>query len=646
MNKKNIEAIYPLSPTQQGMLFETLFAPNSGIHLEQSTFTLQGEVNVLACEQAWHNIIARHSVLRTGFVWKEQEQPLQVVLRQVAVPLEQQDWREYSLLEQQAQLQAYLESDRDRGFNLSQPPLMRLALFQTDEKTYQLVWTSHHILMDGWCNPLLFQEFLSFYQALSQGQDLQLKPVRPYKDYIAWLKQQDEVQVKEFWQKNLKDFTKPTSLGITAEPINDSTNQIKYSKQEIYVDVTTTEHLKSLAKSHRLTLNTIVQGIWALLLCRYSNENDIVFGITVSGRPANLPGIESTIGLFINTLPLRVKIDRQEKLWCWLNKIQNYNLELRQYEHSNAGQVHQCSELPGHLPLYESLLVFENYPVNISALESDELKINISESHSIGAQTKYALTFLATVNSDLHLKCVYDQRRFDSANVRQILEHFLTLLNKIISEPEATLQILLEQIPLEQIPKVRALQKSVLVTEEQVVQTLRTPVEEVLAGIWAEILGRECIGNHDNFFDLGGHSLLATQVISRLRDTFKIEIPLSYLFESPTIAECAQRIETKIRTGEKLEIPPIKTVSRSENLPLSFAQQRLWLMCQLVPNSDFYNETEVLKVSGQLNIAALEQSINEIVHRHEVLRTTFPIVQGQPTVAIAPSLTISLPVID
>ncbi|MBU7581844.1 MAG: amino acid adenylation domain-containing protein [Nostoc sp. TH1S01] len=184
------------------------------------------------------------------------------------------------------------------------------------------------------------------------------------------------------------------------------------------------------------------------------------------------------------------------------------------------------------------------------------------------------------------------------------------------------------------------------VTEEQVVQTQRTPVEEVLAGIWTEILGRECIGNNDNFFDLGGHSLLATQVISRLRDAFKIELPLSYLFKSPTIAECAQVIETKIRTGEKLETPPIKPVSRDENLPLSFAQQRLWLMCQLVTNGDFYNNTEVLKVSGQLNIAALEQSINEIVRRHEALRTTFPIVQGQPTIAIAPSLTISLPVID
>jgi non-ribosomal peptide synthetase component F len=646
MNKKNIEAIYPLSPTQQGMLFETLYAPHSGIHLEQSICTLQGNVNVSACEQAWQKMITQHSVLRTGFVWKEQEQPLQVVLRQVAVPLEQQDWRAYSLLEQQAQLQAYLQSDRDRGFNLSQPPLMRLALFQTDDHNYQLVWTSHHILMDGWCNSLLFQEFLSFYQALSQGQDLHLKPVRPYKDYIAWLKQQDELQVTEFWQKNLKYFTKTTPLGITAEPLIDSANKPKYGEQEIYFNATNTELIRYIAKSHRLTLNSLVQGIWALLLCRYSSEDDVVFGITVSGRPANLPGIESTIGLFINTLPLRVKIERQENLWYWLNNIQNSNLELRQYEHSNAGQVHQCSELPGYLPLYESLLVFENYPVDMSALQSADLKIHISNSRSIGAQTKYALTLLATVHSELHLKCVYDQRRFDSADVGQILEHFLILLNTIISEPEATLQTLLAQIPLEQIPRVRALQKSAPVSDKQVVPTQRTPIEEVLAGIWTEILGRECIGNNDNFFDLGGHSLLATQVISRLRDAFKIEIPLSYLFESPTIVECAQKIATKISTGEKLETPPIKAVSRSENLPLSFAQQRLWLLDQLDPGNHTYNDPTAVRLTGSLNITALEQSLNAVVSRHQTLRTVFTTVEGQPVQNIQPITEITIPIVD
>ncbi|MFQ4145496.1 condensation domain-containing protein [Chlorogloeopsis sp. ULAP02] len=646
MNKKNIAAIYPLSPTQQGMLFETLFTPNSGIHLEQFTCTLEGNVNVSACEQAWQRIIARHSVLRTGFVWKEQEQPLQVVLQQVAINIEQQDWREYSLPEQQAQLQAYLQSDRDRGFNLSQPPLMRLALFQTHENTYQFVWTFHHILMDGWCSPLLFQEFLCFYQALNQGQDLHLKPVRAYRDYIAWLKQQDESQVKEFWRKNLRDFAKPTPLGMAAETRCDSEQTATYGKQEVYLDSTNTAILKSLAKAHRLTLNTIIQGIWALLLHRYSSEDDVIFGITVSGRPANLSGIESTIGLFINTLPLRIRILLSENLWCWLNNIQNSNLELRQYEYSNSGLVHECSELPGYLSLYESILVFENYPVDISALQPPNLKINISGSRSIGAQTKYALTFLTIVNSELNLQCVYDQRRFDSPDIAKILNHFLILLNSIISQPETTPQTLLAHISLEQIPKVRSVPKSASVTKKQAIPTQRTAVEEVLAGIWAEILGREYVGNDENFFELGGHSLLATQLISRLRDAFSVEIPLSYLFESPTIAGCAQKIQTKIRTGEKLATLPIKPVNKSENLPLSFAQQRLWFLNQLHPNDDTYNIPIAVRLTGSLNITALEQSLNAVVSRHESLRTVFTTVAGQPVQNIIPAMHFTIPLVD
>ncbi|MBD0388287.1 MAG: condensation protein, partial [Nostoc sp. C3-bin3] len=168
----------------------------------------------------------------------------------------------------------------------------------------------------------------------------------------------------------------------------------------------------------------------------------------------------------------------------------------------------------------------------------------------------------------------------------------------------------------------------------------------VLAGIWIEILGRECIGNNDNFFDLGGHSLLATQVISRLRDAFKIEIPLSYLFESPTIAECAHRIEAKIRTGEKFETPPIKPVNRSKNLPLSFAQQRLWLLDQLDPGNHTYNDPTAVRLSGSLNITALEQSLNAVISRHETLRTVFTTVEGQPVQKIQPITDITIPIVD
>ena len=721
MKNKNIEAIYPLSAPQQGMLFETLYGLESGMHVEQFTCTLRGNLNILAFKQGWERIVERHSVLRTGFVWKEQQQPLQVVLRRVEVPFEQQDWRGYQLLEQQEQLAAYLSSDRTRNFNLSQPPLMRLALFHLALDTYQFVWTHHHILMDGWCGPLVIKEFLSFYQAFSKNSDLQLEPVCSYSKYIAWLKKQDLSQIETFWRTRLQGFVKPTPLGkinhqaelptpcleaelptpreeaeppiptprLEAEPPTPNSQaepgneKERYGEESTFLPAQVTADLKSLAKANRLTLNTIVQGIWALLLSHYSGEKDVVFGITVSGRPPDLPGIESMVGLFINTLPLRVKIDTQTNLLSWLQDIQTDNFALRQYEHSHGGQIHEWSGLPGFLPLFESILVFENYPVDLAILQAEDFSINISNSRSIGAQTKYALTLLVTADSTLQLKFVYDRRRFESADIKLILEHFLVLLNTINStyfRPEAEpptprsqaqpgneileamprflealprlskchleLGKLLDKIPADQIPKVRPLKISASSTSKQIYPTLRTPIEEVVAGIWTQILGLNQVGIDDNFFELGGHSLLATQVISRLREAFKVEIPLSYLFESPTIAKLASKIEAKMKAGLGLIAPPIVPVARDQNLPLSFAQQRLWFLDRLNPGDLTYNIPSAVRLTGSLNLTALERSLNEVVRRHEALRTHFVEVDGQPMQKIAPFATFTLPVVD
>ncbi|MGH2415317.1 MAG: condensation domain-containing protein, partial [Microcystaceae cyanobacterium] len=181
---------------------------------------------------------------------------------------------------------------------------------------------------------------------------------------------------------------------------------------------------------------------------------------------------------------------------------------------------------------------------------------------------------------------------------------------------------------------------------ESTFESPRTSYEEIIAGIWAKVLGLEQVSIHDNFFELGGHSLLATQVISRLRDTFQVDIPLRCLFESPTIAGCAKSIEKMMKTGQGLEEPPIQPVPRDINLPLSFAQERLWFIDQLEPGSPLYNIPSVVRLTGSLNVIALVQSLNEIVRRHEALRTTFTIVEEQPVQVIDPSLTLTIPIVD
>ncbi|NEQ19094.1 MAG: hypothetical protein F6K28_04055 [Microcoleus sp. SIO2G3] len=213
MKKNNIQDIYQLSAVQQGMLFHTLYAPSSGVYCQQFSCTFTGNLDVEAFSAAWQQVVARHVVLRTAFIWERQDQPLQVVYRQVKLPLEIHSWIGLSADEQQQQLQAFLESDRHRGFQLTKAPLMRLFLIQMSDDVYQFVWSYHHILLDGWSLPLVFLEVLRFYEAKSLGQELQLPPSRSYREYIAWLQKQNLEVAEEFWRQTLQGVTAPTPLG-------------------------------------------------------------------------------------------------------------------------------------------------------------------------------------------------------------------------------------------------------------------------------------------------------------------------------------------------------------------------------------------------------------------------------------------------
>jgi acyl carrier protein len=564
MGERNIEDIFPLSPQQQGMLIGTLCCPESGIYVEQFSCTLHGDTDVTAFQRAWQRVIDRHSILRTAFVWRNQDEPLQVVFRRKEVPFDLQDWRGLSSSEQQGRLDAYLEADRRRGVELSRAPLLRLALLRTGERIHQFVLTCHHILIDGWSKDVLLKEVFSSYQAFSRGQDLELEPSRPYRDYIAWLRQQDPSQAETFWRKTLQGFRKPTPLGRNADSDDFSSEKERYGSREACLPATATAALQSLARQHHLTLNTLMQGVWTLLLSRYSGEEDIVFGITAAGRPPTLEGVDSIIGLFINTLPLRVKVSSEASFWVWAKDIQANNLELLQYEYISGGQVHQWSEVPRSFPLCESILVFENYPVHTSVLQSSGLTIDIPSVRFKGAQTQFPLTILVVPrpSSDLLFLLVYDCLRFDSSDISWVLEHFLDLLKAITADPEPYLPSLLRRIPADQIPRFRPIQKCNLQKSEHPFVAPRTPTEKAVEMICAQVLGVEQVGIFDNFFELGGHSLQATQLISKLRDTFEVELPLRCLFESPTIAGLAEEIEKAKDSGAELEAPAIVRLSR------------------------------------------------------------------------------------
>ncbi|MBU7587387.1 MAG: AMP-binding protein, partial [Nostoc sp. TH1S01] len=432
---KNIEDFYPLSPMQQGLLFHSLAQPESGSYFEQFSYTLRGNLNIAAFNYAWQQVLNRHPILRTCFVWEGLKEPVQLVHRQVTIPFLHHDWRHLSSSEQQEKIEVFLQSDRFQGFDLKVPPLMRLVLIQLADNYYHFTWSHHHLLLDGWSVSLVLQEVLAFYKALSTGQELSLVSSHPYRDYIVWLQQQNLSEAEAYWRQLLKGFTTPTKLSQNKfQLISNNT----YNEQALRLTAETTAALRSLAQKHQLTLNTLVQGAWALLLNRYSNEKDIVFGATVSGRPSALPNAESMIGLFINTLPVRVDVNPEAFVLPWLKQIQTQQVEARHYEYTPLVKIQGWSEVPRGLPLFESIVVFENFPIEELSLSQRSLDLEIKYFRFF-EKTNYPLTLRVIPGQDLLLEIAYDEG-FDTASIHRMLEHLEILLKAMVANPQQRLK--------------------------------------------------------------------------------------------------------------------------------------------------------------------------------------------------------------
>ncbi|MEH2062640.1 MAG: amino acid adenylation domain-containing protein [Nostoc sp.] len=433
-NWQNIQDIYPLSTMQEGMLFESLYAPDSGVYFEQITCTLTGNLDVEAFSQAWQQVVEKHSIFRTAFVWESLSQPLQVVYREVLVRVMTIDWGEFSKVEQQEQLETFLSAERQQGFQLSLAPLIRLYLIQLDSHSYQFVWCHHHLLLDGWSLPLVFKDLLEFYQAISQGVSLPNNiATLGYRNYIAWLQQQDQDLAKEFWRQKLQGFTAPTPMTVD-KPLSKQEQHSSYGEQEIQLTVSETTAIGSFARQHQLTISNLVQATWGLLLCRYSGEPDVVFGATVSGRPPGLVGVESMVGLFINTLPVRVQISEKTELLSLLKDLQAQQVESEQFSYSSLAQIQALSDVKRGTSLFESIVVFENYPVDTAVVQSNG-SFSLSNVRAI-EQTNYPLTVLAASGEQFLLKVSYDASRFEYGTISRMLGHFVTMLSAIVANPQ------------------------------------------------------------------------------------------------------------------------------------------------------------------------------------------------------------------
>lgn len=428
--------VYPLSPAQQGMLFHHLYNPDSAAYFEQISWTLRGDLNLDVLRRAWLKTIERHPALRTAFVWEGLEDPIQVVCDEMQLEMEVLDWRAMQKKEQQTRLPEYLRKDRERRFDLKHVPL-RLALIQLDEETHQLIWSYHHILLDGWAVMQVLREVFTVYDAYSRGLEPALAPSRPFGEYIGWLQHQDLSEAETFWRRTLSGVQGATSFGLDKVQ-GDLNGREEFESKSINLSAAITTDLQTLARRHWLTMSALIQGAWALLLSRYSGRQDVVFGTVVSGRPPDLTGAESMVGLFINTLPTRMRVEPGAEAIEWLQNLQAWQAEARRYEHSPLALVQTWSGIERGTPLFESIVAFENYAVGHESLLEQNAEFKIANVEVV-ERVNYPLFLVVGPGTELHFSLHYDARRFGAETIERLLNQLKTLLEGLAANPRQRL---------------------------------------------------------------------------------------------------------------------------------------------------------------------------------------------------------------
>ena len=431
---RQVEDIYPASALQQGLLFHSMYAPNSTVYVVSVGWQLRGELEVGALKRAWGEVLQRHALLRTAFVGQELESPLQVVHRRVELPLQQHDWRGLDLQEQQERLRVLHQADRERGFDFETPPLMRLLLIRTEDQEHRLIWSYHHALLDGWSVPIVLGEVTACYEAYRRQQVPQLAPVRPYREYIEWLQRQDLGQAEAYWRMRLEGVSAGLSLGIDRQRSAQEAVAARHAERRSVLPMSLSR-LEGVAREHKLTVNTLVLGAWVLLLSRYSGSRDVVLGVTIAGRPAELVDAERRVGLFINTLPLRVHIRPQEPVLALLQELQSRQSELMEYQYAPLTQVHKWSGLPAGSSLFETAFVFENYPVGPSEASGRTPSFQMVSTGSV-EQPHYALNVQVGGYQSLSIQVIYDTDRFESEAIGRLIRHLESVLTGIMTDPD------------------------------------------------------------------------------------------------------------------------------------------------------------------------------------------------------------------
>src|SRR5215212_10056352 len=428
------ERSYRLAPTQHGMLFHSLSAPGEGVYAVQFACELPRGVDLSAFKQAWQTVSDRHDVLRTCFSWDGLSEPMQNVCEDISIQIDIQDMTGVPAADQGRLLESYFLHERKRRVDLSTAPLTRMAIWKMSGDKDLFLWTSHHILLDGRSFMKVMKEVSLFYEAYCSNQNLELPRPPAYGDYIDWFYRQDRSDAGQYWHKLLGTFTTPVKVDLPRGSDEEQSGD-RYQVVHLNLSAELKTSLQQLAQSKKLTVNWIAQAAWAVLLARYSGQEDVVYGETRSGRRSEFEEVDSVVGVLINTVPIRLQATATKSFIELLEDVRDQHVEMRSHECTPLTQIREVSGIDRTAELFQSLVVFEAYDLR-TALQREGGAL-WQDSILVLSPVHYPLALMGYNKPDLSVRIEYDRRSYSDEVVERLARHLTALLEGAMKDPHA-----------------------------------------------------------------------------------------------------------------------------------------------------------------------------------------------------------------
>lgn len=429
LSRENVENILSLSHMQFGMLFDYINNPESGLYIEQLCLKLSGSVDPDIFTRAWKHVVDTNTALRTVFRWKGIEKPVQIVQREFEIPIEIYDFSDKDESTLADSREGFLKSDWETGVDLEINPF-RVSLLRINENEQEMVLTYHHILFDGWSNGILIKEFLNAYNALCKGREVQRTVKGKYEDFIRWCLEQPKDRQKEYWFEYLKGFDKKTSLPYC----NKGTDAFKAGKHVSIFPAELGDRVVAFSTSNEITIATLMYCAWGILLQKYSDTDDVLFGTTISGRQSSIKNVENIVGLFINTIPMRINSSGNTKIIDLLKAVDETAGNREEFGSTALVDIKSYSEIDKNSTLFDSIVIVENYPIDRMLTEKGP-GLSIS-SYSIKEMTDFDLTVeVSMLTQNMRLALTYNSNAFEESSITNISGVFMDILKDIVENP-------------------------------------------------------------------------------------------------------------------------------------------------------------------------------------------------------------------